>query len=428
MAALFSRIIPTVPLVPVFLCAGIFGILPYLAHAHTSIILELPETDHHYPLESPEEYYSVTYSQNQYPKALTQASEWHQPISCSLFSLCTILASSRLRIFPDYIETITPNEEAIAVLVNRVANAVNDLPQITNVIVENNALKSYNVNTDLWKLDTAYAREHIASTVLKYAKTSNVAKDTNFVIPLKRQRWNIDTTELGLTDLLSIGQTNFAGSSKDRLHNIQTALEKFSGITIASGGELSFVEILGPVEEETGYKSELVIRNNKTEPEYGGGICQVSTTLFRAAVEAGLKVTARRNHSYPVHYYKPYGYDATIYVPSPDLKFQNNTGGYITFIPQIEGTQLSFMIFGTGDGRDVAIEGPKAVKKKHPDEFLRTELVQKVFSKAGSLLFEDTFISSYDDPAKYPKPEPTLTEKPDNWSVRQWKEYQDETQ
>jgi len=230
----------------------------------------------------------------------------------------------------------------------------------------------------------------------------------------------------GIFSLLGEGRSNFAGSSKDRLFNIQRAADQFNGFLLAPSEELSFVEILGPVEEETGYRSELVIRNNKTEPEFGGGICQVSTTLFRAAIHSGLKVTARQNHSYPVKYYTPIGFDATIYIPRPDLKFKNNTPEHILIQYFIEGSELVFQIYGTDDKRIVNTAGPYAIKKKHSNEYLRTEIIQTVHDKNGNLFLKDTFTSSYDDPKNYPNPDTFLTEKPDDWSKSEWKTYKRE--
>lgn len=138
-----------------------------------------------------------------------------------------------------------------------------------------------------------------------------------------------DIDKLGIKELIGEGKSNFKGSPKNRVYNIKRALEQFQSVMIGPGEEFSFVEHLGEVDEANGYLPELVIRNNKTEPEFGGGICQVSSTVFRAAIYSGLKITERRNHSYAVQYYRPYGMDATIYVPKPDFKFRNTTDNFI---------------------------------------------------------------------------------------------------
>lgn len=233
-----------------------------------------------------------------------------------------------------------------------------------------------------------------------------------------------DTIEaLGIHDLIAEGKTNFRGSPKNRIFNIHRAVQQYDGIVIPAGEEFSFVDFLGEVDGEHGYLPELVIKNNKTEPEFGGGICQVSTTIFRAAIYAGLEITERKNHSYPVQYYKPYGMDATIYIPRPDLKFKNNTPGAILVLPSIVGTELTFSFYGTKDGRTTTVDGPH-ILESNPDGSMRTIFTQTVKDSGGNTFINATFPSNYKSPSLFPHPgEEILTEKPKNWSGRQWKEY-----
>jgi len=230
-----------------------------------------------------------------------------------------------------------------------------------------------------------------------------------------------DPTELGIRELVAEGTTNFRGSPKNRIFNINRALEQFKGVIIAPGGEFSFVKRLGDVDGEHGYLPELVIKENKTEPEFGGGICQVSTTMFRTAVYAGMKITARRNHAYPVSYYKPYGMDATVYVPKPDFRFVNNTPGHILVLPSIQGTSLTFRFYGTNDGRKVEIDGP-SILESNPDGSMKTVFSQKVTDALGNILIDDDFPSNYKSPSLFPHPQ-DFTEKPADWSKKQWEEY-----
>lgn len=227
-----------------------------------------------------------------------------------------------------------------------------------------------------------------------------------------------DPADLGIRDLLAEGTTSFRGSPKNRIFNINRALEQFQGALIAPNAEFSFVKQLGDVDGEHGYLPELVIKNNKTEPEFGGGICQVSSTMFRTAVNAGMKITARRNHAYPVSYYKPYGMDATVYIPAPDFRFVNNTAGHVLMFSSVEGTSLTFRFYGTADGRQVSIDGPH-ILESNPDGSMKTTFSQKVTDAAGVTILEDTFPSSYKSPSLFPHPE-DLTKKPDDWSKKQW--------
>lgn len=233
-----------------------------------------------------------------------------------------------------------------------------------------------------------------------------------------------DMANLGIKELLGVGTTNFKGSPKNRIYNIKRALEQFQSVMVAPGEEFSFVHYLGEVDGEHGYLPELVIRNNKTEPEFGGGICQVSSTVFRAAIYSGLKITERRNHSYPVRYYLPYGMDATVYVPRPDFKFKNTTANYIMMQSAIDGDTLTFRFFGTKDGRTTTVDGPH-ILERGGDGSMRTVFTQEVKDKDGNVMQKDSFASNYKSPSLFPHPgeERKLTAKPGDWSNAQWREY-----
>lgn len=175
---------------------------------------------------------------------------------------------------------------------------------------------------------------------------------------------NID--DMGITDLIGVGESNFAGSPSNRRHNIRLGADTLHGILIEPDEEFSLVKTLGKIEASTGYLPELVIRGNETVPEYGGGLCQIGTTNFRVVLDAGLPITERQPHSYRVSYYEPAGTDATIYDPKPDFKFINDTGSYILFQTRIEGNYLTFEFYGTDDGRQVEMTDPVLSNYKSP--------------------------------------------------------------
>ncbi len=209
---------------------------------------------------------------------------------------------------------------------------------------------------------------------------------------------NLD--KLGITSLIATGTSNFVGSPKNRIHNIRTGAAKFNGVLIKPGEEFSFLKVLGPVDASTGYLPELVIKDKKTIPDFGGGMCQVSTTAFRAAVAAGLSITERRNHSYAVQYYAPQGTDATVFIPSPDLKFVNNTPGYILIQTHIDGNILTYDFYGTPDGRTVKTVGPKIYDRKS-DGSMKATWTQIVTDKSGKEIINKTFNSVYKPPALF---------------------------
>jgi vancomycin resistance protein YoaR len=180
---------------------------------------------------------------------------------------------------------------------------------------------------------------------------------------------------LGIKELIGLGSTNFSGSPPNRIHNIKNGATILSGILIQPGEIFSLNNALGEVGESTGFKPELVIKGDKTVPEYGGGLCQIATTLFRAAINSGLPILERANHSYRVSYYEPpIGMDATVYNPSPDLKFLNDTEAPILIQSKIEGNNLIFEFWGAKDGREVEIGVPviSNITDPEPTKYIET--------------------------------------------------------
>ena len=206
--------------------------------------------------------------------------------------------------------------------------------------------------------------------------------------------------DLGIKSLLGRGDSNFAGSSSSRINNIEVSSNIFNAILLKPGEEFSFVSQLSPVDDLSGYKTELVIKKNKVVPELGGGICQVSTTLFRAVVVAGLPILERHPHSLPVHYYNPQGFDATVYPGSADLRFKNDTPAYILIQSKISGSEISFEIYGTADGRKVSIDGPHQFNIR-PNGSMDATLSRTITYTDGTKK-QDIFKSHYQSPSLFP--------------------------
>lgn len=203
---------------------------------------------------------------------------------------------------------------------------------------------------------------------------------------------------LGVKTLLGRGESNFRGSSKSRVKNINVAANKISSTLLKPGEEFSFVNTLGKVDARNGYLPELVIKGNKTIPEYGGGICQVSTTLFRAALNAGLPILERRNHSYVVNYYGKPGLDATIYLPKPDFKFKNDTNHHILIQHYITGTTLYYEIYGTSTSKTAKTIEP-VVLESSPDGSMKTVAYREIY-EGDVMIKRDAFYSTYRPPNK----------------------------
>lgn len=177
-----------------------------------------------------------------------------------------------------------------------------------------------------------------------------------------------------IKEIIGTGHSNFSGSPNNRRHNIRTGANALHGLLIKPGEEFSLLRALGEIEAETGYLPELVIKGNKTVPEYGGGLCQIGTTVFRAALSSGLPITARQNHSYRVSYYEPAGTDATIYDPAPDFRFINDTGNYVLIQARISGNDLYFDFWGKNDGRAATTTYPTIynIVKPAPTKIIET--------------------------------------------------------
>lgn len=173
---------------------------------------------------------------------------------------------------------------------------------------------------------------------------------------------------LGIKELIGTGTSLFAHSIPTRVFNIMLAAERINGILVAPNETFSFNKALGDVSSFTGYKQAYIIQNGKTVLGDGGGVCQVSTTFFRSLLNAGLPIVERNAHAYRVSYYEqdsPPGLDATIYVPTVDLKFKNDTNNYILIQTLADPTlmKLSIFLYGASDGRKTEISTPIILNK-----------------------------------------------------------------
>ena len=339
------------------------------------------------------------------------------------------------------------NEVGVFCQLTKTFDKKDDNKKITKIILNKEKIKNYltslsekiNSNPENGKIEINEKGEIFLKENGKDGYTLDVEKSydeilkilknqgNDYYIPLITNKTKPEISEeniksLGIKEKIGTGESNFRGSTTNRIHNVKVATAKFHGVLIKPGEEFSFVKNLGDVDEENGYKKELVIKKNITVPEFGGGVCQVSTTMFRAALNSGLKITERHNHAYPVSYYNPPGSDATVYIPSPDLKFINDTEGYILIQSKIEGTKLFFDFYGQSDGRKVEIDGPK-ITEKTPDGKIKTVLYQKIKDKNDQLIREDSFKSLYNNHDNYPNPNDIIREKPKDWSGKQWDDY-----
>lgn len=213
-----------------------------------------------------------------------------------------------------------------------------------------------------YQLDISSSTEKIKSNLF-----INKATTTELIFSVAKSSVGMhDTNNLGIREIIGTGHSNFSGSPANRRHNISVGANTLYGLIIKPNEEFSLVENLGAIDASTGYLPELVIKENETIPEYGGGLCQIATTLFRAALRSGLPITERRNHSYRVSYYEPAGMDAAVYIPKPDVRFINDTGNNILIITRIVGNDLYFDFWGTRDGRKIEVGEPVIYNITYP--------------------------------------------------------------
>jgi len=255
-------------------------------------------------------------------------------------------------------------------LEENVASEVNEEPIAAKFKIKDGRVTEFQESRDGRELDVHATYLNIRRAV----RTDNKEQITVVVSEKKSDIRTEDANDLGIKDKLGTGHSNFAGSPPNRIHNIKTGAESLHGLIIEPGEEFSLLEALGDIDKEAGYKPELVIKDNKTVPEYGGGLCQIGTTMFRATYNSGLPVTQRRNHSYRVSYYEPAGTDATIYNPWPDYKFKNDTPAHILIQSRIKGKDLYFDFWGTDDGRKATHTEPTIynIVKPGPTKYVET--------------------------------------------------------
>jgi vancomycin resistance protein YoaR len=218
----------------------------------------------------------------------------------------------------------------------------------------------------------------------------------------------------GINEIVGSYTTEFGGVP-NRIHNVELVAHLIDRHMIAPGEEFSFNQTTGDRNASKGFLEAPVIINGELQSGLGGGVCQVSTTVFNAAYEAGLKITARTNHALYISHY-PLGRDATVNYPDTDLRFVNDTDHWLLLRTFVNSYSLTVNLYGTSPQRKVVSEaaplvttGPAPTKiTKDPNLFvgekvvdapgsssLATSVRRKVYDASGKLLYDNTWYSSY---------------------------------
>lgn len=213
------------------------------------------------------------------------------------------------------------------------------------------------------KVNQEKMAKQITESIDQLVEATDSAKNISLTLPMETADPKItlaETNDLGIKELIGLGKSQYAHSIPTRIHNVALATNRVSLTLVPPNQEFSFNKTLGDVSRVTGFRPAYVIKDGRTILGDGGGVCQVSTTLFRALLNAGVKITRRLPHSYRVDYYeqdmKP-GVDATVYAGNTDLRFINDTPGYILIYgwADSENLRMQFQLFGTSDGRSTEI-------------------------------------------------------------------------
>jgi len=217
---------------------------------------------------------------------------------------------------------------------------------------------------DGWAVDVDAAVDVVAGALVEGVEEVNLPVQTlRAAVPM-----DATPAELGIRELVGEGTTRFRGSSAARVQNIVRAAEAVRGVVIPPGAVFSFNDAAGAITAANGYEDSLIIWGDRTAVGIGGGVCQVSTTLYRAAFFAGLPIEERYAHGYIVSWYGEPGFDATVYSPYVDFKFRNTTKHHLLVQPVVDTRNgvLTFRLWGTKPDWTVEVSKPEYEDVKPP--------------------------------------------------------------
>jgi len=260
------------------------------------------------------------------------------------------------------------SEKHLAPVLDELAKEVNRPPQdaVFEYDKESLKVKTFSPSRKGLALNHTQFTEELTKTLTEF---ENIPDKTTAELDLAVQATDPEitlekTNDIGIKEPIGFGESQYAHSIPNRISNVALTTTRINNTLIAPGQEFSFNKALGDVSAATGFKQAYVISGGKTVLGDGGGVCQVSTTLFRATLDAGLPITKRKAHSYRVSYYelnaKP-GIDATVYSGDVDLRFINDTENYILIHTQADSQKLYMTVelYGTSDGRTTEITDHK---------------------------------------------------------------------
>jgi vancomycin resistance protein YoaR len=305
------------------------------------------------------------------------------------------------------------NEELLKKLTFEIREVVDNKPRARVTKFEGDKVLAFEINQEGSVLDEANFRKDIRRKLF--------SEENSMDLPSVKIGNNFPKESYGINQLIGVGKSTYFNSINSRVHNLALAAEKINGTLVAPGEEFSFLQTVGPISSSTGFQTAYIISEGRTVLGEGGGVCQTSTTLFRAALNSGLPITSRYPHAYRVSYYEQdakVGFDASVYYPSLDFKFRNDTGHYVLIQTEVDRKNyaMSFYLFGTKDGREVEVTDPKLYgfiptpapeyiedKSLKPGEIKQidfpasgiTSEYERIVTRDGTQLSKDAYKSTY---------------------------------
>lgn len=234
-----------------------------------------------------------------------------------------------------------------------------------------------NINDALEQLESFISEEQLSSDYS--VKIAKVAVNPDIT--------DEDIKNMHITGKIAEAITYFNPANKERTHNIKIASSKLNDYIVPPGAIFSFNDAVGPRTKEAGYKEAMVIVENEFEPGLGGGICQVSSTIYNAALKANLPIIERRRHSLLVDYVPP-GLDATVVYGILDFKFKNNTDGYLWIKTEVNSNFLKVKLFGWDENIPNVTIARAETKIEPPVEYIEDPILSKgeeVIEEAGKV-------------------------------------------
>jgi vancomycin resistance protein YoaR len=253
------------------------------------------------------------------------------------------------------------------------------------------------------------ARALLAAAVSPINRTARLS-----VVTASPERSTAEAAAMGIRGYVA-GYTTTYGGEENRLHNVRLVAQLIDGTLIAPGATFSFNQATGARTADKGFLEAPVIINGELQTGLGGGVCQVSTTVFNAAYEAGLSIESRTNHALYISHY-PLGRDATVNYPDIDLRFKNDSGRWLLLRTFIGASSLTVNLYGTPLGRRVVSEArplevtgdPPVEKIEDPDLYVgervvveagepsrKTSVRRLVYGRDGKLMYDSTWLSEY---------------------------------